>query len=141
MKTVKLAECLEYTEADFRELLETEQPVLIDIEIQSDFYNPEAEINCGDFIRAAYVGQLLKRISEEFFYTLVNPGDKVPFSFIINTHKWQELASILFRIMMAYADDEYSLDFDIAASRLLEDMDNTEEIACMVYIEMIASYD
>jgi hypothetical protein len=139
MTTFHISQFRGYSEADILEYLQLEDPgdVRIILDKPADFEQDGSEQMAFDYYQAAYLGQELVKVCDDFMLTY--PGMKHPgqFSFKALHPSLPELASLLHFYTEGFdewgAPDDRYLD---TVMNFVYEMDDDETIVCMEFLDI-----
>lgn len=141
MLEIKIAACRGFNESDFRKLLPSRRETYIDVLLpkKGDKNHPE---HIGyEYMKAAYVGQLLNDIATDFMFSLPEPYQKGNFSFIVATTQWKKMAALLTRVLRSYTQKQGAFEFDDAMGEFYQHMPPPRDLACEPFLCYVDIYD
>ena len=141
MFEIKIAACSGYTEHDFRSILPSRRSTYVDVILPKQSKEKTEHLIGYEYLKAAYVGQLLSRIADDFMFNEPNPLKTGCFSFIVATSNWKKLAAILAWVIKGYTKKDFDPDFDIESYTFYEKLAPGESIACHRYMYYVGVFD
>jgi hypothetical protein len=140
MTKINICEFKGYTESLFLEYLDIDTIPVYEISVPK-LYHSEQEQDSAviviDYFWALYTGQILSRISEDFFYTIPAPYSAEGFTFIITCQDKNALAEALAFISNGYNDvEDAAAEYDNQVAEFVN-AEVDEKIACEGYIQVI----
>ena len=141
MLEIKIAACRGFNETDFRKLLPSRRETYIDVLLPKKGNKDNPERIGYEYMKAAYVGQMLYDIATDFMFSLPEPYRKGNFSYIVATTQWKKMAALLTRVLRSYTRKQGAFDFDDDMSVFYQNLPPAKELACEPFLYYIDIYD